>query len=190
MKQLLKQYLKKWPRLFTLLAKLAHTPYQIWYWSWEWLMPFRWRQYPQKALHGDQVLSSLVKELIEEFQPTAIVETGTFKATTTIFLAGLSNNRIPIYTCEISRAYFRESRWRLKNMPGIYLSKATSPVFIKRLMREGGLGDLPLFYLDAHSGNTVFPLLDELHSLASLKKAIIIIDDFLIPGRKDRKSVV
>jgi hypothetical protein len=60
-----------------------------------------------------------------------------------------------------------------------------SPEFIKRLIREEGLGDLPLFYLDAHGGNTNFPLLDELRNLASLKKAIIIIDDFLIPGRND-----
>lgn len=184
MKQLLKQNLKKWPKLFSLLAKLAHAPYQIWYWSCQWLIPFRWRQYPQKALHGDRILTSLARELIKGFRPTAIIETGTFKAITTIFLVKLADNCLPVYTCEISRAYFRESRWRLKNMSNVNLSRTPSPAFIKRLIKEEVLGDLPLFYLDAHSGHNL-PLLNELKNLATLKKAIIIIDDFFVPGRSD-----
>ncbi|MBI3589604.1 MAG: hypothetical protein HY093_04315 [Candidatus Liptonbacteria bacterium] len=189
MNQILKQKLQRWPRFFLFLVVLKRSP--SWFWNklgaWRQLVPYRWRRYPDVTFygfHGDRVLRELVSEIIEEFRPTALVETGTHKTTTTLFLAKLASTRMPIYTCEISGPYFRESRWRLHKAPGVIIQQLSSPVFVNRLVKQKALGERPFFFLDAHSGGNV-PLQEELRALSSLQQAIVIIDDFVVPERSD-----
>lgn len=188
-KRNLKEKLKHWPKTLGVFVSLNKNLIRfwngVWYWPGQLLVPYRWRTYRDVAFHSDQILRRLIIELINEFKPTTLVETGTFKANTTLFLSRLTGGKIPIYTCEISRIYFWESRWRLRGQSSVTLKRSSSPIFIKKLARDKVLDGLPLFFLDAHGGSDYLPLLDELRELSLLGKAIIIIDDFLVPGRSE-----
>src|SRR3989344_8645991 len=137
------------------------------------------RTYNDEPLHADIAWQGLVKNILKIFPVTSIVETGTCRGTTTDFFA--SNFSGSIFTCEIMGLYYRESRHRLKKYPHVRGFKESSPRMLVRLQGRGLYGDLPLFFLDAHWYN-YWPLIDELQIIKALPRAIIMIDDFKVPG--------
>jgi len=146
-------------------------------------VPYGLRQYPDLALHGDRVLRELFPTLISKLHVSSFIETGTFKAATTLFIAQKQKS-LPIFTCEVLKEHFNESRWRLRKCQNVTLKKLSSPTFIRELTEGGRLGTLPFFFLDAHGeGSEYLPLVDEVQKISTLKKAIIVIDDFLVPGQ-------
>ncbi len=132
------------------------------------------------AFHGDEQWKTLVKKITDAVSPTSIVETGTYKGDTTEYLAKISSS--PIFTCEVIGMYRRESGRRLSPYKHVNLLKGSSAALIQRLVAEKKLGEMPLFFLDAHWYG-YWPLADEMKHISALSKAIIMIDDFKVPGR-------
>jgi len=132
------------------------------------------------AFHGDEQWKTLVKKITDTVSPTSVVETGTYKGDTTEYLAKISPN--PIFTCEVIGMYRRESKRRLELYKQVNLLRGSSAALIQKLVAEKQLGDTPLFFLDAHWYG-YWPLADEMKHISALSKAIIMIDDFKVPGR-------
>lgn len=142
--------------------------------------PYRWRRYDDNAgFHGDNVWCESVRRLKEHFSITSFVETGTYKGDTASFLATVFDG-VPIYTIELNRGYWRESRRRLKQYQHVHVLGGSSPKVLAQLIEGHRLGDFPALFLDAHSYD-YWPLGDELSPIAQLEKAIIMIDDLKVP---------
>ena len=89
----------------------------------------------------------IVTDLIRTFQPSAIVETGTFRGASTLFFA--LNSQVPIYSTEANRRFYGFAARRLRHWPKVTLIRQDSRAFLKTL---DFLKDRPVFfYLDAHS---------------------------------------
>lgn len=153
------------------------------------LVPYSLRTYKDMAFHGDLILRSFVTELLASSRFTSFVETGTHKATTTIFVAN-ANHQLPIYTCEIDEKYFNESSFRLKHYSNIRLSQKSSPLFLEEIIstedpsRKDSKMHFPLVFLDAH-WQDYYPLLAEMKMVRRFPRAVIIIDDVRVPDRDD-----
>lgn len=109
----------------------------------------------------------------------AIVETGTFRGSTSKFLAQNSGGA-RVYSCESSDRYFEFARRRLRGIQNLSLFKLDSREFIQRL-------DIPrqastFFYLDAHWEESL-PLREELDLIfREFKQFVVMIDDFEVPN--------
>ena len=153
-------FIRKSPVLFNILRLIKHLPKLI----------FRKNGY---GFHNDKTLQGFIKNIIKMIPITSFVETGTYKGDTTAHMAR-NNPDLPIFTCELDKLSFWESRWLLKKFKNVFCFNKSSPDFLKDIVSR--IGDLPLFFLDAH-WNDYNPLKDELKIISNLKKAIIIIDD-------------
>lgn len=170
MKEKLRQ---TWPTLFRLLRRLRRLPRR--------LTPYRLRVYPKgAAFQGDLILQEMVRRLAASGGITAVVETGTWQGSTTLFLSEVLP-AVRIYTTESDSEYYRESRRRLQDKLNVELHNLSSPDFLRRLLAQKVLGDCPFFFLDAHIYDEA-PLLEEMRLLRDLPQAIILIHDFEVPG--------
>jgi len=132
------------------------------------------------GFHGNRILQQKVDQLIT-CGVSSFVETGTHYAATSLHMAK-RHPTLPILTCEINDLYLSTSREILKPYQNVKLSNESSEKFIDRLITEGMLGDLPMFFLDAH-WHDYWPLPDEVSGIAKLPKFIILVDDFEVPGQ-------
>jgi hypothetical protein len=124
-------------------------------------------------------------ELTERFNFDGIVETGTFRGTTTEFLA---QSGLPVYSVEIDpRAHGFASR-RLWHCPLVHLFQGNSPDFLGVLATRAECASAHLFfYLDAHVQNAAVyheaPLVEELDIIfRTWPDAVVMVDDFEVPG--------
>jgi hypothetical protein len=109
----------------------------------------------------------------------AIVETGAYRGSTTVFLAQNSGGA-PVYSCECSSRYFQFTKRRLRTIPNVFFLKSDSREFIRRLKipRQEPI----FFYLDAHWGEDL-PLREELDLImGNFDHFVVMIDDFEIPN--------
>lgn len=132
------------------------------------------------AFHNNIILQRMIKILITKFNVTSFLETGTYCAGTTTYMA-LNYVDLPIFTCEINENYFQACSKRLSKYKNVTISKESSEKFIIRLIKEKTLGDFPMFFLDAHWYD-YWPLQDEIANIGILPKFIILIDDFKVPN--------
>jgi len=132
------------------------------------------------AFHGDEIWREMVARLIDFFNPTSIIETGTFKGHTTSYLANIFEGNV--FSCEVVGMYYRESRYCLRNRGNVKIFHGSSSKVLNKLVAENLLGYTPLFFLDAH-WYSYWPLCDELAVIKKLPRAIIMIDDFRVPQR-------
>jgi hypothetical protein len=145
-----------------------------------------WR-FPDKRIswggpfNGQQARRALFARLMEQFNPCAIVETGTFRGMTTEFMAAAG---LPVFTVENNRRLYGFSRMRLYGRRNVKVRLGDSRTVLRDLfadpLREFKGGVL-FVYLDAHWQDDI-PLAEELeivfrHSPA----AIVMIDDFQVP---------
>lgn len=136
---------------------------------------------PTYPFHDDIFLQGAFILTANYFKPTSIVETGTFLGTTTAFIAK-NFLKTPIYTCEINEKNYRKSNKNLKKYTNVRVIKENSPDFLQKLNDKELLGEMPIFFLDAHWEN-YWPLGDEINIITkNCKKAIIFIDDFKVEG--------
>jgi len=108
-----------------------------------------------------------------------IVETGSFRGSTTLFLAQNASGA-PVYSCEHNARNFHFAKCRLAKIPNTFLFNADSRTFLRNLKvpRDARV----FFYLDAHWGKDL-PLRAELASiLEQFQTFVIMIDDFEVPG--------
>jgi hypothetical protein len=132
--------------------------------------PFNGQKYRQRILF----------DLLYFFPIKAIVETGTFRGTTTAFFAGTA---LPVYTTEIHPRFFSYSKLHfLFNRKVIHLYNQDSRSFLRTLSENRSVPKEDVFfYLDAHWGKDL-PLKEELEIIFSnWKRPIVMIDDFAVP---------
>ncbi|HEV3143611.1 MAG TPA: hypothetical protein VGZ47_06955 [Gemmataceae bacterium] len=130
------------------------------------------------TLNNQRERERIVKNLLRDFQPAAIVETGTYLGAGTKFFLGATQS-CPILSCEIDPDYFAFCRRRFRNEPRISLFKCDSATFLRQLSFERNAN--LAFYLDAHWYDHL-PLRDEVSFIVSrYPNALILVDDFAVP---------
>ena len=131
--------------------------------------------------NGQKRRTEAVREIFELVPFESVIETGTYRATTTLFLSQLVN--VPVATIEANSRYYHYSRRRLEGESKITLIRGDSATTLSRLATESPWNQGPaFFYLDAHWDRSL-PLPAELDAiLTGWHDFAILIDDFQVPG--------
>jgi hypothetical protein len=130
-------------------------------------------------MNGQTARLEIARSIIQHCGVAQVVETGTYRGTTTRWLAQFG---LPVVTAEISPRYAAFSRARLRNEPNVELRLRDSVTVLTEMSRNVGCAAPMFFYLDAH-WRTHLPLKEELDIIGcSFPKAIVMIDDFQVPG--------
>jgi hypothetical protein len=127
------------------------------------------------AMNGQTSRLEAVRQIIYASGITRIVETGTFRGTTTEWFAQFG---LPVETVEADERFFSFSKARLSKFRNVELYLDSSVSFLADRVKNANISDRVLFYLDAHWENNL-PLRDELQIIfANHVNAVILIDDF------------
>jgi hypothetical protein len=139
-----------------------------------------WRLSWGGPLNGQIHRQRMVQALIRNLPLHAIVETGTYRGTTTAYLASVTS--LPIYTVEVDRRTLGFSFAMLRHCNNVRRYCGDSRRFLRRLAVMPDLAHKTvLFYLDAH-GNGELPLADEIDIIFNhWRRAVVLIDDFQVP---------
>jgi predicted O-methyltransferase YrrM len=135
------------------------------------------------AFNNDSVISDTVVQLVKDLHIECIIETGTFRGTTTAFLSETFPS-IDIYTIEVNDKNFSKAEENLKPYTNIKLIYGSSEKKLEEILPTLK-GKRLLFYLDAH-WEEYWPLLDEFEAIRKNAKdnCCIVIDDFKVPYRQ------
>lgn len=138
----------------------------------------------EKPFNGQQRRVALFQTLIKRIKFDAIVETGTFRGSTTSFFRQSSG--VDVYSCELNDRYFRYASTLLAGDNGIHLYKGNSREFLTHLSKSSQLrSDTIFFYLDAH-WNSDLPLREELQLIFKcFELSVVMIDDFEVAHMDD-----
>jgi hypothetical protein len=131
--------------------------------------------------NGQVQRKQIVLDLLTRIDFQAIVETGTFRGTTTAFLASWG---LPVYTVEVNPRFYAYAALRLLcKRHRVHLYHGESQAFLWHLANDAGFRKQQMFfYLDAHWYSHV-PLAEELHIIFSKwHKPVVMVDDFEVPG--------
>ena len=129
--------------------------------------------------NGQEKRCALFLDLIERVDPQMLIETGTYRATTTKFMA--EHFERPIFTCEIAPRQFFQSQKKLTVYPHVSVVEADSRRFLEDVLKRQVHGTSLFFYLDAHWQEDL-PLREELEIILRQRQpSIIMIDDFRVP---------
>lgn len=143
----------------------------------------RWIRRPPWAgftepFNGQALRRKAFEHLVSHYSPTAFIETGTFMASTTKYLAGFG---METYTVEVNPGFQTVARLTLRGKKNVTMICGDSVAGIRHLAEEGKI-ERPLAYLDAHWEERV-PLAEELDCLfGNWDEVIAVIDDFHVPG--------
>lgn len=131
-------------------------------------------------LNGQSHRQLMVREIIASLNPVSIVETGTFRGTTTRFLANLTKSSV--HTVESNRQYFLFAKWSLSAMKNVKITQLDSVSFLEKFAMENRSEEGTIFfYLDAHWYDYL-PLRNELEIIfGTFNNAVVLIDDFEVP---------
>jgi hypothetical protein len=130
------------------------------------------------ALNGQRLRQQIVRHLVATIEFDEVVETGTFRAATTLFFSHLTG--LPVHSVELLPRFFRLAETRCSDYPDIHLRLGDSRDFLVDLSREIS-EHTTLFYLDAHWQPDV-PRFEELEIISSAwNRAVVMIDDFAVP---------
>lgn len=131
------------------------------------------------AFNGQERRQATFEHLVTALEVTSLVETGTFRGTSTGFMAKFG---LPIYSCELHPRYFRYASERLANHANIHLKSTDSRDFLRDLFDTGTLPKgRTLFYLDAH-WETDLPLWEEIDLIFTrAPDGVVMVDDFRVP---------
>jgi predicted O-methyltransferase YrrM len=129
-------------------------------------------------LNGQEYRRSIVRALVRAIDFDLVIETGTFRGTSTEFFSAVFGT--PVETVELDPRLASYSRQRLAFDPKITVSLGDSRPFLRRLAEDRG--HLTTFvYLDAHWSQDL-PLREELAIVRdSWNRAVVMIDDFEVP---------
>lgn len=142
-----------------------------------------WRRTPPwpgfgEPFNGQRERLVTIRSLVADFSPGGFIETGTFLGHTTRFFSG---NGIPVYTVEVKPSIYAAARVRLSFDHNIHMMRANSSDAIVQIASQRPF-ERPFAYLDAHWWEDL-PLPKEVSTiLATWPEAIIVIDDFFVPG--------
>lgn len=131
--------------------------------------------------NGQSVRKQLFWDVIKSQSPQIIIETGTYRGTTTAMLA---RSGLPIYTIEKSARNLGFARAQLRGINNITSLAGDSRNVLQILFHNelAKYRDNPIFvYLDAHWGKEL-PLAQEIEMVfTNAPMAIVMIDDFAVP---------
>ena len=134
--------------------------------------------------NGQAGRTAIMESILKRCAIQNVVETGTFRGTTTEFLAKRVTGRV--YSCESQPRYFLYSRRRLEPLSNVDVHLGDSRAFLQTLLST----DVPrqartLFYLDAH-WSIDLPLASEIEIILERhSSSIVAIDDFEVPFDRD-----
>jgi len=133
--------------------------------------------------NGQTVRRRIFLELLRAIPFRAIVETGTFRGSTTSLLAEQSG--LPVYSVEATPRFFYYARLRLRRHRRVHITLGDSRQFLKGLSEADEIPkENTFFYLDAH-WNEDLPLREEVELITRYwRRSVIMIDDFEVPGDK------
>lgn len=131
-------------------------------------------------LNGQQQRQSMVSALIKHLDIGVIVETGTYRGTSTEFFADLCPGLV--FTIEANQRCYGYSRARLFSHRNVVSLLDDSRSGLRGLIGDARLqGKRVLFYLDAH-WDADLPLAEEIELVFSnWDQAVVLIDDFKVP---------
>ncbi len=137
-------------------------------------------------LNGQSIRQNVYAEIMRVIKFQAIVETGTFRGTTTEFFA---KSGLPVYTVEIHpRAYGYAMQRFSRQRDRVHVLQGNSPEFLNGLANNPAFPKSRVFfYLDAHVQDSSryhkAPLVEELEIIFTRwTEAVVMIDDFQVPG--------
>lgn len=146
---------------------------------------FRFPQYKSSwggPFNGQQSRRKLFLSLMERLKPEVIVETGTYRGTTTEFMA---SSGIQVVSIEGHARNYGYAAMRLKKLRNVRVFLGDSREVLKRLFENelAGLVSGTIFvYLDAH-WNSDLPLEGEINLVfEACPNAVVMIDDFEVPS--------
>lgn len=144
-----------------------------------WRRP-EWRETWGGPFNGQAFRQRLFGELCSGVAFTAIVETGTYRGSTTAYFR--QTTRVPVHSFESAPRHHGFARARLWPARGVHLHHGDSRVGIAALASSGALRPGPVFfYLDAH-WNGDPPLREEIDlAFAHWPETVAMIDDFAVP---------
>jgi hypothetical protein len=130
--------------------------------------------------NGQEKRIEAIREIFARVQFGAIIETGTYRATTTVFLRSLSN--APIATIEAKSRYYHYAKRRLRGVARLAAIRGDSATLLPQLARIPPWSLVPVFfYLDAHWLKAL-PLPAELEAIRDgWSDFVALIDDFRVP---------
>jgi predicted O-methyltransferase YrrM len=131
------------------------------------------------AFNGQSRRRTLFDQLLTQLKVVAIVETGTFRGTSTAYMA---KTGLPVLSCELHPRYFHYASLRLADSPNVRLERVDSRRFLRQIFDENLLPSGPvLIYLDAHWDQDL-PLWEEISLIFARHPApVVMVDDFRVP---------
>ena len=134
------------------------------------------------ACNGQSGRQQLITDLLAVVPVSAIIETGTFRGTSTEFFAEAG---LPVFSIEGAPRNYGFARAHLARYPNVHLVLGDSRVQLRRLLLEelsSFRREVIFFYLDAH-WNADLPLAEELDIIfQNCPRAIVMVDDFEVPN--------
>jgi hypothetical protein len=130
--------------------------------------------------NGQSCRQQIVRDLLDALPFAAIVETGTFRGSTTEFF--LRESALPVYSVELSPRFHYYARRRLRSYSKAHLFLGDSRTYLNALADQRTLPrEQVLFYLDAHWYDDL-PLAEEISIIGrNWRSFVIMIDDFEVP---------
>jgi hypothetical protein len=131
------------------------------------------------AMNGQTARLETCRRILTQHTVHRIVETGTFRGTTTEWFAQFGK---PVVTIESSIRYARFSRLRLQKFSNVTVIKGDSVEALKVLLEDASYStETVFFYLDAH-WESHLPLAEELHLITNkCQSSVVLVDDFKVP---------
>jgi hypothetical protein len=134
------------------------------------------------SFNGQMRRVALFEAIMQAMRPAAIIETGTFRGTTTRHLALAG---VPVYTIEQDARNLGFAKAQLRGHPNVTLIQRDSRLGLREIL-GGALraqwSEAIFCYLDAHWQDDL-PLRGELEIIFdALERPIVMIDDFEVPG--------
>ena len=133
-------------------------------------------------MNGQARRLEIIRQLERTFRFTAIVETGTFRGSTTEFLCHLIDG--PVYTAEHYRRAWLYAKQRLSIYQSADVREGDSRAVLADLRADPSVPKSNvLFYLDAHWDDGDLPLAQELRTISDgWADSVIVMDDFEVEG--------
>lgn len=135
-------------------------------------------RYPFNRQRGRQ---ELVRYLLDDYRPTLVVETGSYRGATASWLAKATNARV--VTVEAASRFYWYCLIRFWRNRHVAVVRSDSRAYLTALRADPTLRDARVFvYLDAHWYDDL-PLASEVQLIAdSALDALVVIDDFAVSG--------
>ena len=147
----------------------------------DYLRNYKYKKSWGGPFNGQEFRQGMFLEIIHNFELDLIIETGTYRGTTTEFLSKHFSKLI--LTIESNKRFFVFSKLRFLFNSNIKLFIGDSRLFLLKNLKDTNFQSKYIFYyLDAHC-NEDFPIIEELKIIFNqCEHSIVMIDDFQVPN--------